>query len=37
MLVRRPDRPQPTFGPNRPAVIPSPRNPSPFEGWGPKL
>lgn len=37
MLVRRPDRPQPPFAPIRPAVIPSPRNPSSFEGWGPKL
>lgn len=35
MLVRRPDRPN--QGPNRPAVIPSPRNPGSFEGWGPKL
>jgi len=33
MLVRRPDRPQSS----RPAVIPSPRNPGSFEGWGPKL
>jgi hypothetical protein len=36
MLVRRPDRPQPFTAP-RPAVIPSPRNPGSFEGWGPKL
>ena len=34
MLVRRPDHPQSL---NRPAVIPSPRNPGSFQGWGPKL
>lgn len=35
MLVRRPDRPDSSL--NSPSVIASPRNPSPFQGWGPKL
>lgn len=36
MLVRRPDTVAAQLAASRP-IIPSPRNPNPFQGWGPRL